>query len=76
MPDKQIAALKLQFARQLYDKCLEQHGKNHEQTRIVLHYISTLENRESLARNEDGLPSANDGLPHGTPAFLPVLRSC
>jgi hypothetical protein len=26
MPDKQIAALKLQFARQLYDRYLEQQG--------------------------------------------------
>ena len=49
MPDKKIAALKLQFAYQLYDRCLERHGKNHEQTRIVLHYISALENRESPA---------------------------
>jgi hypothetical protein len=50
MPDKQIAALKLQFARQLYERTLERHGKNHEQTRIVLHYISTLENRDSLVK--------------------------
>ncbi len=49
MPDKQTAALKLQFAYQLYDRCLERHGKNHEQTRIVMHYISALEKRESSA---------------------------
>jgi hypothetical protein len=41
--DNQIAALQLQFARQLYDRCLERHGEDHEQTRLVSDYISTLE---------------------------------
>lgn len=54
MPDNQIAALKLQFARQLYDKCLERHGKHHEQTRIMSRYISALENRDSLAARDGG----------------------
>lgn len=49
VPDNQIAALRLQFARQLYDRCLERHGENHEQTRLVLDYISALENRDSLS---------------------------
>ena len=36
---------KLQFARQLYDMCLERHGEDHEETRLVLKHISRLESR-------------------------------
>jgi hypothetical protein len=43
VPDNQIAALKLQFARQLYDRSLERHGQDHEHTRLLLDYISALE---------------------------------
>jgi hypothetical protein len=43
VPDSQIVALRLQFALQLYDKFLERHGEDHEQTRIVSDYISALE---------------------------------
>jgi hypothetical protein len=50
MPYNQTAALRLQFARQLYDRCLERHGRDHEQTRLVLDYISVLENRDRLAK--------------------------
>ena len=56
MPDKQLVALKIQFARQLYTECLQRHGKDHEQARIMLHYISTLEHRASLARSEENAP--------------------
>ena len=41
-PDDQIAGLKLQFAHQLYDKCLERYGESHEQTLLVLDYMSAL----------------------------------
>ena len=50
MPDHQIAALQLQFARQLYDRCLERHGRDHEQTRLVLDYISVLESRNASTK--------------------------
>jgi hypothetical protein len=43
VPEKQVTGLKLQFAHQLYDRCLERHGENHEQTRLVLDYISALQ---------------------------------
>ena len=43
LPDTQVITLQLQLARQLYDKCLERHGENHEQTRLVSSYISALE---------------------------------
>jgi hypothetical protein len=44
----QSAPLKLQFARQLYDRCLERHGEDHEQTRLVLSFIAALEDRDAL----------------------------
>jgi len=33
--------LRLLFARQLYARCLEQHGKDHPETRLVAKYIAT-----------------------------------
>ena len=47
MPDDDIADLELQFARQLYARCLELHGEDHEQTRLVLNYVLALEHRDS-----------------------------
>jgi hypothetical protein len=56
MSVRQIAAVdedvRLQFARQIYDKCLERHGENHEQTRLAMEYLSGLENRGSLSPRE------------------------
>jgi hypothetical protein len=46
MPE-QIAGLedvKLQFARQLYDDCLERHGEDHQETRLLFEYIANFEN--------------------------------
>jgi hypothetical protein len=46
MPE-QIAGLedvKLQFARQLYDDCLERHGEDHQETRLLSEYISNFDN--------------------------------
>ena len=40
--------LKLQFARQLYEGCLERHGEDHEQTRLILQYVATFK-RHRLA---------------------------
>jgi hypothetical protein len=49
MSVKPVAAVeedvRLQFARQLYDMCLERHGEDHEETRLVLKHIANLENR-------------------------------
>ena len=73
MPDNQIAALELQFARQLYDRCLERHGENNEQTRIVLRYISALENPKSRARDGETLRPTNAGV--GQPALEPCSQS-
>jgi hypothetical protein len=36
---------RLQFARQLYDRCLERFGLEHEGTRLVAQYMSDLEYR-------------------------------
>jgi hypothetical protein len=47
MLDKQSPALELEFARQLRETCLERHGRDHEQTRLVLGYTSALEDRDS-----------------------------
>ena len=44
----QIAAdedMELQFARQLYDRCVELHGRDHLQTRLLLQYVATFEKR-------------------------------
>jgi hypothetical protein len=35
--------VRLQFARQLYEACLAQYGKDHEQTRLMLKYVIFLE---------------------------------
>ena len=60
-PVKQITTaegdLRLQFARQLYDMCLERHGEDHEETRLVLKYISGLERRALSRRAEANHPS-------------------
>jgi hypothetical protein len=74
VPDKQIAALQLQFARQLHDRCLERHGENHEQTRLVLDHIAALERRDSLAasRRRIAPPEATINLFHC--ALLPLRR--
>jgi hypothetical protein len=42
----QIAAeedVELQFARQLYQSCLERHGEDHEQTRLMRQYVASFE---------------------------------
>jgi hypothetical protein len=47
MSTHQIAMLEqdqiLEFARQLYERCVEQYGENHQQTRMMVEYISGLE---------------------------------
>lgn len=40
-----VEDVKLQFARQLYQTCLELHGADHQQTRLLREYIAELENR-------------------------------
>jgi hypothetical protein len=50
MSDNQIAIEEgemIQFARQLYDMCLERHGRDHEQTRIAREYLSCLESDQT-----------------------------
>jgi hypothetical protein len=37
---------RLLFARQLYDRCLERLGPEHEETRLVARYMSDLEFRD------------------------------
>lgn len=46
MPEEIAAVedLKLQFARQLYERALERHGEDHEKTRLLSKYIAYLEN--------------------------------
>jgi hypothetical protein len=39
----------LQFAHQLYDRCRERHGDEHEYTKIVREYIRDLEVAERRA---------------------------
>ena len=38
-----VEDVKLQFARQLYQDCLERHGAEHEQTRKLRSYVTDLE---------------------------------
>jgi hypothetical protein len=71
MPDNQIATLKLEFARQLYDRSLERHGQDHEHTRLLLDYISALESRTSSA-SKGPEQSRTPLLPA---SVTPVLRS-
>jgi hypothetical protein len=45
--------LRLQFARQLYERCLEERGEDHEETLLVSRYISDLESlKRSCKRND------------------------
>jgi hypothetical protein len=39
-------ALKLEFVRQIYKECREQHGEDDEQTDLILKYISILERQQ------------------------------
>lgn len=34
---------KLQLARQIYERCREQYGEDHEQTRFMQQYVATIE---------------------------------
>lgn len=36
---------RLLFARQLYERCLERHGPDHDETRLVAQYMADLECR-------------------------------
>ena len=71
MPDNQIATLKLEFARQLYDRSLERHGQDHEHTRLLLDYISALEHRHSLASQA----RENRRTPRLPDSVTPILKS-
>jgi hypothetical protein len=72
VPDNRIAALQLQFARQLHDWCLERHGENHEQTRLVLDHIAALERRDSLAASRRRIAPPVGTIHHC--ALLPLRR--
>lgn len=45
MPEQiaEVEDVKLQFARQLYDECLERHGEDHQETRLLWEYIFNFE---------------------------------
>jgi hypothetical protein len=43
-----VEDVRLQFARQLYARCLEQYGKHHPESRLVAKYIASLEGQGSL----------------------------
>jgi hypothetical protein len=52
MLDQALAAEKeerLQFFRQLYDRCREQHGEKHEETRMLRELISHVEEQAPTA---------------------------
>jgi hypothetical protein len=72
MPDNQIAGLKLQFARQLYERSLERHGRDHEHTCLLLDYISALEKRDSSAKERERrcAPSPPDSTTGYNPSAL------
>jgi hypothetical protein len=42
-----VEDIRLQFARQLYARCLEQYGKSHPESRLVAKYIASLEGQGS-----------------------------
>jgi hypothetical protein len=52
MPANQIVLIdeyaRLQFARQLYEKCLDRHGEQHEETRLVQQLVARLEARNQV----------------------------
>jgi hypothetical protein len=45
-PSAGVDDLNLQLARQLYDRCMELYGEDHEETRLLGRYKSQLENRD------------------------------
>lgn len=52
MPE-QIAAVEdvsLQFARQLYEDCLQRHGADHQQTQLLSDYLSSFEKSRQRQR--------------------------
>lgn len=68
MTANQIESAKLQFARQLYDRCLERHGPDHEQTRLMRNYIAALESQDlaKVFKFEHTLRRDSFMLPNGT----------
>ena len=46
-----VEDVKLQFARQLYQHCLERRGAEHEQTRKLRDYVADLEKHVSAFTN-------------------------
>jgi hypothetical protein len=59
MPAKKMVDVEenamLQFARQLYECCLERHGNDHEQTRLLLGYYLSVK-AENPQEEEAGFP--------------------
>jgi hypothetical protein len=51
--------VRLQFARQLYERCLEQRGEDHEETRLVSRYISDLESLKCSCTRNDVRPATS-----------------
>jgi hypothetical protein len=52
MPE-QIASVEdvsLQFARQLYEDCLQRHGADHQQTQLLSDYLSSFEKSRQRQR--------------------------
>jgi len=47
--------LNLEFARQVYDRCVERYGEDHVQTRLSARYVSQLENRDCLVPDPHSL---------------------
>jgi hypothetical protein len=45
-PSAAVDDLNLQLARQLYDRCMELYGEDHEETRLLARYKSQMENRD------------------------------
>jgi hypothetical protein len=50
-----IDDVNLQFARQLYEGCLERYGEDHQQTRLMLQYVASFE-KAATGRNESRSP--------------------
>lgn len=60
-PFNQSESPELQFARQLYDSCLEGRGPDHEQTRLVRDHMVALESRDLAKVGEVVCPLHSNG---------------
>jgi len=57
-PVAEVEDAKLQFARQIYERCREHHGEDHEQTRLTRDYLASFEKTSPPRPSHAPMPQA------------------